>query len=143
MEERVAILEIQVMDIREDLTTAEMNVSDLDEDVNFLFDEQVIQDERLLNLEETTSGMIGEIDLIEDNLEGEFVQLRLERGKARDNKIYTEKFTPDLRAATLALDFRVRVLEENERNSSVAELELRVDVLEVVVTGRYISVSLT
>ena len=46
-------------------------MADLDEDVNFPFDEQVIQDERLLNLEETSLGIIGELDLIEDDLEGE------------------------------------------------------------------------
>ena len=37
IEERVSLLELQVVD--------------LDEDVDFLFDEQVIQDERLLDLE--------------------------------------------------------------------------------------------
>ena len=47
IEERVALLEIQVIEIEED-------VSDLDQDVNFLFDEQVIQDEKLLNLEQET-----------------------------------------------------------------------------------------
>ena len=39
----------------------------------------------------------------------------------------------DLRATTLALDFRVTVLEENgegDGNSSVAELEVRVETLE-------------
>ena len=43
----MALLEIQVIEIEED-------VSDLDQDVNFLFDEQVIQDEKLLNLEQET-----------------------------------------------------------------------------------------
>ena len=39
----------------------------------------------------------------------------------------------DLQATTLALDFRVTVLEENgggDGNSSVAELEVRVETLE-------------
>ena len=42
-------------------------------------------------------------------------------------------FTTDLQATTLALDFRVTVLEENgggDANSSVAELEVRVETLE-------------
>ena len=43
IEERVAVLEGQVVVIQEDIT-------DLDEDVNFLFDDSVIQDQRLLNL---------------------------------------------------------------------------------------------
>ena len=43
------------------------------------------------------------------------------------------RFITDLQASTLALDFRVNVLEENggsDGNSSVAELELRVETLE-------------
>ena len=42
-------------------------------------------------------------------------------------------FTTDLQATTLALDFRVTALEENgggDGNSSVAELEVRVETLE-------------
>ena len=40
---------------------------------------------------------------------------------------------PDLQATTITLDFRVTVLEENgggDGNSSVAELEMRVETLE-------------
>ena len=55
IEERVALLEIQV--------------TDLDEDVDFLFDEQVIQDERLLNLEETSLGILEELTVIDDDLD--------------------------------------------------------------------------
>ena len=42
-------------------------------------------------------------------------------------------FTSDIETTTLALDFRVTVLEENEGgdgNSSIAELEVRVETLE-------------
>ena len=42
-------------------------------------------------------------------------------------------FTTDLQATTIALDFRVMALEENggsDGNSSVAELETRVETLE-------------
>ena len=42
-------------------------------------------------------------------------------------------FNTDLQDTTLALDFRVTVLEENggsDGNSSVAELEVRVETLE-------------
>ena len=60
----MALLEIQVVEIEED-------VSILIENDNFLFDEQVIQDERLLNLEETSDGINAELDLIEDDLESE------------------------------------------------------------------------
>ena len=64
IEERVAILEIQVteieedvVDIREDIMVIDDDVSDLYRDVNFLFDEQIIQDARLFQLE-TESGEI-------------------------------------------------------------------------------------
>ena len=40
-------------------------MSDLDQDVNFLFDEQVIQDEKLLDLEQET-------EVIEQNIVGKF-----------------------------------------------------------------------
>ena len=63
IEERVALLEIKVVEIEEDVTN-------LDEDVDFLFDEQVIQDERLLNLEETSVEVIVELAEINENVEG-------------------------------------------------------------------------
>ena len=47
IEERVALLEIQVVEIEDDVTG-------LDQDVNFLFDEQVIQDARIFTLEQTS-----------------------------------------------------------------------------------------
>ena len=59
IEERVALLELQV--------------SDLDQDVNFLFEEQIIQDERLFSLEQTSLDILGELDPIEDELESESV----------------------------------------------------------------------
>ena len=52
------------MDMREDLTTIDENVTDLDEDVNFLFDETVLQDERLFSLEQDN-------DIINQELESE------------------------------------------------------------------------
>ena len=55
IEERVAVLETQVVEIEED-------IGDLDEDVNFLFDETVIQDERLLQLETETEGIEEEVE---------------------------------------------------------------------------------
>ena len=57
MEERVSLLEVQVADLREDLTTVTDNVEEVEGEINFLFDEQVIQDELLLNLETEVDGM--------------------------------------------------------------------------------------
>ena len=62
IEERVALLEIQVVEIQDDVTG-------LDQDVNFLFDETVIQDERLFSLEEETEEIDEQLIVIDDNLE--------------------------------------------------------------------------
>ena len=75
IEERVTLLEIQVVVIQDDIAGIEDDVTELDEDVtllegdvNFLFDEQVIQDERLLTLEQ-------ENDVIDDEIESKFFML--------------------------------------------------------------------
>ena len=64
IEERVSLLELQVADLEE-------NMVDLDEDVDFLFDDQLIQDERLLNLEEATDVINAQLVTVDDELEGE------------------------------------------------------------------------
>ena len=46
------------------------DVADLDQDVNLLFDEQVIQDEKLLDLEQETDALNVQIVTINDDLEG-------------------------------------------------------------------------
>ena len=56
IEERVTLLEIQVADL-------EQNVVGLDEDVSFMFDGQVIQNERIFSLEQDN-------DVINEDLEG-------------------------------------------------------------------------
>ena len=48
-----------MVEIEEDITGLGVDLTELDENVDFLFDEQIIQDERLLNLEEET-GVINE-----------------------------------------------------------------------------------
>ena len=65
IEERVSLLEIQVEEIEED-------VADLDQDVNFLSDEQVIQDARLLELEWTSNDVIVELTEINANILGNY-----------------------------------------------------------------------
>ena len=62
IEERVSLLEIRVVEIQEDMTEVDQDVTLLEGDVNFLFDEQVIQDERLLNLEETSIEIDEEVE---------------------------------------------------------------------------------
>ena len=62
IEERVSLLEIQVVEIEEDL-------NELDEDVGFLFNEQIIQDERLFSLEQTSLGILEELTVIDDELD--------------------------------------------------------------------------
>ena len=63
IEERVALLEIQVVEIEEDVNLVQ-------EDINFLFDETVIQDERLFTLEQTTIAINAELVTVDDELEG-------------------------------------------------------------------------
>ena len=67
----MTLLEIQVVVIQDDISETEDDVIELaedviglDQDVNFLFEEQIIQDERLLGLEQ-------ENDVIDDELESE------------------------------------------------------------------------
>ena len=72
IEERVFLLEVQVADLREDVTVTQVDVLDLDQDVNFLFDEQVIQDERLLNVEEATDAINAQLVTVDDALEGNY-----------------------------------------------------------------------
>ena len=60
---------IQNVTIEERVTLLEIQVVDLNQDVNFLFDEQVIQDERLLNLEEATDAINVELVLIDDQFD--------------------------------------------------------------------------
>ena len=58
------------MEIEEDLTVLEGGV-------NFLFDEQVIQDERLLNLETETEEIDEQLVIVDDDLESKFRELIL------------------------------------------------------------------
>ena len=134
IEERVSLLEEQVVDLEEDITFIQGDVADLDQDVNFLFDEQVIQDERLFSLEQATDVINAELVTVDDELDSEDIQV-----PRNDSDIWRQGFLcfyvaiTDLQDTTLALDFRVTVLEENggsDGNSSVADLEVRVETLE-------------
>ena len=77
IEERVSLLEIQVVVIQDDVTELDEDVTLLEMDVNSLFDEQVIQDERLLNLEETSLEILGQLNSVEDELESELIKYLL------------------------------------------------------------------
>ena len=57
------LLEGQVVVIQDE-------VSDIEADVDFLFDEQTIQDERLLNHDERLFNLEEETDAIDNELEG-------------------------------------------------------------------------
>ena len=56
---------MQVGEIQDDITTLKQND-------NFLFDEQVIQDERLLNLEVRSDETVDELDQINDSVQSEY-----------------------------------------------------------------------
>ena len=65
------------MEIEEDITGLRVDLTGLDEDVGFLFDEQVIQDERLLNLETETEEIDEQVVVIGDEIESKFLELIL------------------------------------------------------------------
>ena len=52
----------QVAEIQTDLTITRIDLTELEGDVNFLFDEQVIQDERIFQLETETEGIEEEVE---------------------------------------------------------------------------------
>ena len=65
----MALLEIQVDEIEEDIIITRVDLTELEGDVNFLFDETVIQDERLFTLEQTTVAIDAELDMIDDEFD--------------------------------------------------------------------------
>ena len=70
IEERVTILENQVVEIEEDITEVNERVELLEGDDDFLFDEQIIQDERILELEQTSDEVVVELAEINANIQG-------------------------------------------------------------------------
>ena len=65
-----------MVEIEEDLTDLGDDMMVLEGNVDFLFDETVIQDERIFNLEQTSIGILGDIELVEDDVESKFFKLR-------------------------------------------------------------------
>ena len=55
----------------------EIQVADLDQDVNFLLDEHIIHDERLLNLETETQEIDEQLIIVDDDLHSKFFELIL------------------------------------------------------------------
>ena len=66
-------MEIQVVEIEEDVTDLGGDVTLLEENVNFLFDETVIQDERIFSLEQTTDAINAELLSVNNELESESI----------------------------------------------------------------------
>ncbi len=131
IEERVTILEAEMTEVFSD-------VGAVMDDVDFLFDEQFLQDQRLLNLEIETNDLDDEILRLDDTIEGceehitmysfgiYFIEWM--------NKQLSSCFTV-LQIRTLSLENRVLILEENgggsHDNSSIVDLEIRVTDLEI------------
>ena len=59
--------------IQDDVTDLEVNLMELQGDVNFLFDEQVIQDERLLGLEQGMDVIESDLVAVDEDLQGKFL----------------------------------------------------------------------
>ena len=107
----MSLLELQVTDIQQD-------VSNLDENVDFLFDETVIQDERLFQLETETEG-------IEEDVEG-LCHLYSKQCLIITKNQCNFLNVSGLQITTFELDDRVTTLEENSGDG----LEVRVETLE-------------
>ena len=65
----MTILEIQVVEIEEDVTVLGVGLEGLGENVDFLFEETIIQDKRIFNLEQTSIGILGDLQLVKDDIE--------------------------------------------------------------------------
>ena len=63
------------------MSLLELQVVDLDEDVDFLFDEQVIQDERLLGLENRALDVETRMLDVENEVEGSHLRVFKKRSK--------------------------------------------------------------
>ena len=119
------------MEIEEDL-------AELDEDVGFLFDGQIIQDERLFSLEQTSDEILGELDLVEDDLESERIRRFfplfkcLSKCKNIVGWLGLASFVQISRRKEIIaftnVDFHI--FEVDGGNSFVAEIEVRVETLE-------------
>ena len=55
LEERVEMLEIHMAQAEDDIDNLGMDLTELEGDVGFLFDDQLIQNQRIFNLEEESS----------------------------------------------------------------------------------------
>ena len=64
-----------MVEIQDDVTGLEVDLTELEGYVNFLFDETVIQDEKLLNLEQETDEIEEQLVVIDDNVESKFDQI--------------------------------------------------------------------
>ena len=77
IEERVTILEIQVDQIQGDVTGLSVGLTEVDDNVDFLFDEQVIQDERLLGLENRMLDVENRVLDTENEVNGDHFNLKI------------------------------------------------------------------
>ena len=131
--------------IQDDVTDLEVNLMELQGDVNFLFDEHVIQDERLLGLEQGIDVIESDLVAIDEELQGTFL-INFYYFKGSMTFLTLETTSVGLQATTITLDFRVTALEENgedDGNSSVAELEVRVETLEEATADHQTRISTT
>ena len=68
-------IEEDVTGLNEDVSGLRVDHTQLEGDVNFLFDEQVIQDERLLSLEQTSNDVDDQLDLINAEVNCKLIEI--------------------------------------------------------------------
>ena len=121
IDERVTLLELQMMEVQEDMVEVQEEVMQLEDQTAFLSDEvvilgdtQVLQDQRIYDLEQETSGKVSYTQVYNLYFMAERVML----------------------CSSSDLDDRVEILEENGgAGGNVTALEKRVTVLEVTATN--------
>ena len=62
LEIQVVVIQDDIVGIEDDVTELDEDLTGLDQDINFLFDEQVIQDERIFTLEQTSIEIDEEVE---------------------------------------------------------------------------------
>ena len=68
----MTILEAQVVVLDDEVSDLEVDLTELEGDVNFLFEETIIQDERIFSLEQTTIAIDADLIRLMTNLEVSF-----------------------------------------------------------------------
>ena len=145
------MLEIQMVQVEDSVDGLGVDLTELEGDVDFLFDDQLIQDQRIFNVEEESSDLNENVQGMSDftvltNFVKKSCQKKANKHQGQVVWKFKKLLSAGLQITTFQLDQRVETLEENggsDGNSSVAELEVRVETLETTVSGQEVRLNTT